>query len=96
MMMRVAKETVAEFCRVRKIPQDKFEAAGAYAGDGFFEIEREKFRELTRTHRSTGLGDIVARFADPIATAVDAVAGTDLKNCGGCAKRREILNKFQI
>lgn len=96
MVMRVAKETVAEFCRVRKIAQADFEAAGNYAADGFFEIEREKFRELTRKHRRTGLGDVVARFAEPIATAVDAVAGTDLKNCAGCAKRREILNQFRI
>lgn len=96
MMMRVAKEAVVEFCRLRKIPQADFEAAGTYAADGFFEIEREKFRELTRKHRRTGLGDLVARFAEPIATAVDAVAGTDLKNCAGCAKRREILNQFRI
>jgi hypothetical protein len=44
MMMRVAKEAVVEFCRLRKIPQADFEAAGTYAADGFFEIEREKFR----------------------------------------------------
>jgi hypothetical protein len=96
MIMRIAKEAIVEFCRLRKIPQEKFEAAGAYAADGFFEIEREKFRELTRTYRRTGLGDIVARFAEPVAEVIDAVAGTELKSCGGCARRREILNKFQI
>lgn len=94
--MRVAKETVSEFCRVRQIPQAEFEAAGNYAADGFFEIEREKFRALTRKHRRTGLGDLVARFAQPVAEAIDNVAGTDIKNCGGCAKRREILNRFQL
>lgn len=40
-----------------------------------------------------GLGDIVAKVAQPIAKTVDAVAGTDLKNCGGCKKRQEKLNQ---
>ena len=39
-----------------------------------------------------GLGDLVARIAEPIAGAIDAVAGTHIKGCGGCARRREKLN----
>lgn len=41
----------------------------------------------------TGLGDVVAKLAQPIAGAIDAVAGTNLKNCGGCKRRKELLNK---
>ena len=40
-----------------------------------------------------GMGDLVAAVAQPIAGAIDTVLGTDLKNCGGCAQRREFLNK---
>ena len=44
-----------------------------------------------------GLGDIVAMFAKPVAGVIDSVAGTNLKNCGGCAKRQNKLNeKFPL
>lgn len=39
-----------------------------------------------------GLGDIVHALAAPIAKLIDRVAGTDLQNCTGCAKRREEWN----
>ena len=39
-----------------------------------------------------GLGDAVAMVAQPIAAAIDMVAGTDIKGCGACAKRRANLN----
>ena len=39
-----------------------------------------------------GLGDVVAAVAQPIARAIDAVAGTDIQHCRGCAARREKLN----
>lgn len=42
--------------------------------------------------RNFGLGDAVAVVAQPIARVIDAVAGTNLKECGGCAKRRAALN----
>jgi hypothetical protein len=38
----------------------------------------------------------VAAVAQPIAGAIDRVAGTQIKTCGGCAKRREALNRIQI
>jgi len=41
-----------------------------------------------------GLGDLVHKIANPIAKAIDAVAGTNIQGCGGCAKRREQLNKI--
>lgn len=40
-----------------------------------------------------GLGDVVAKVAQPIARAIDRVAGTNVAGCGGCKKRQEILNK---
>lgn len=44
-----------------------------------------------------GLGDVVAAFAKPVARAIDAIAGTNLKKCGGCAKRQQKLNeKFPL
>lgn len=39
-----------------------------------------------------GLGDAVALVAQPIARAVDAVAGTDLKNCVRCNQRQRDWN----
>jgi hypothetical protein len=44
--------------------------------------------------RGMGLGDLVAKVAQPIARAIDAVAGTDLANCTGCAQRKAALNKI--
>lgn len=41
-----------------------------------------------------GLGDLVAKVAQPIAKAIDKVAGTNLKECGGCKKRQAALNKM--
>ena len=38
------------------------------------------------------LGDKVEAFAKPIARAIDRVAGTKIAKCGGCDKRRRILN----
>lgn len=42
------------------------------------------------------LGDAVAMVAQPIAKAIDAVAHTNLQNCGGCKKRREMLNRIRL
>lgn len=40
----------------------------------------------------TGLGDLVGAAAQPIARAIDRIAGTDLAHCGGCAARKAALN----
>lgn len=40
-----------------------------------------------------GMGDVVAYVAKPVARAIDAVAGTDLKNCLACTQRQEDWNK---
>ena len=42
---------------------------------------------------SVGLGDRVERIAQPIARAIDRVAGTNIQGCGSCQGRKEYLNK---
>ncbi len=44
--------------------------------------------------KNIGLGDAVAMMAKPIAKAIDLVTGTNLKSCGGCAKRQAALNRI--
>ena len=48
-----------------------------------------------------GAGDVVAIFAKPVARVIDAATAmlttryrTDLKNCTGCGRRIEKLNKI--
>jgi len=41
----------------------------------------------------TGLGDAVALVAQPIAAAIDKVAGTQVRHCSACARRRAALNR---
>ena len=44
-------------------------------------------------HQIAGLGDLVHAVAHPLAKATDRILGTNLQNCGGCARRRETLNR---
>jgi hypothetical protein len=46
------------------------------------------------TPRIRGLGDLVAKVADPIAGAIDRASGgrTRVRGCAACAKRKEMLN----
>jgi hypothetical protein len=53
---------------------------------------RSIYPKLRTEAPTMGLGDLVAKVAQPIAKAIDAVAGTNLKNCPGCARRRQALN----
>ena len=48
---------------------------------------------LSKPAMFTGLGDVIHAVANPAAKVLDKVFGTDLKNCGGCSKRRNNLNK---
>jgi hypothetical protein len=41
-----------------------------------------------------GLGDVVEALAQPIARAIDRVAGTHLATCSGCAARKAKLNRL--
>lgn len=49
------------------------------------------FKTYTK-QKWSGLGDAVASVAEPISAAMDKVLKTRTKGCGGCAKRREMLN----
>lgn len=42
--------------------------------------------------KSMRLGDKIAAIAQPIARAIDFVAGTKVAGCGGCKKMRQELN----
>lgn len=66
--------------------------------DGELRIESEKWQALTqyfmRPAKPFGLGDAVASVAQPIAGILDSVLGTNIKGCGGCAQRRDTLNRI--
>lgn len=67
--------------------------------DRWVEIDQEDFENLQVKHGfwikpNRGLGDAVAAVAQPIAKAIDAVAGTNVQGCGACKKRQEALNKL--
>ena len=49
--------------------------------------------ERAALRHKAGLGDLVHGVANPIAKAIDFVAGTDLQNCPSCNGRREALNR---
>ncbi len=42
----------------------------------------------------TGLGDVVAKVAEPVAAAMDKLTGSKLVGCQPCAQRRDTLNRF--
>ena len=52
----------------------------------------QAFKTHQKRSSFSGLGDVVAAVAQPIAGAIDAVAGTKIKGCKGCAKRQQLLN----
>jgi len=74
-------------------------AAGTVEGK-FLAIDHDKLEEIVRKFTPErvktvkGLGDLIHKVANPIAKAIDSVAGTNVQGCGGCAKRRESLNKI--
>jgi hypothetical protein len=72
-------------CEFQNVPSFRREAENACPINRF---------QAYKTYTKKGLGDVVAMFAQPIAGAIDAVAGTKIKKCGGCAKRREALNQM--
>lgn len=75
-------------------------AHGTINGD-YLEIDQKSYGELLQKYRPStevsqvkGLGDVVYKFAQPIARGLDRVLGTHIEGCGGCNKRRAILNKL--
>lgn len=60
-----------------------------------FETWREKYTAPITAKpvvKFTGAGDVAAAMFQPVAKAFDAILGTDIQNCSGCAERKEILN----
>ena len=51
------------------------------------------FKTFVR-QKMRGAGDAVAVVAQPIAGLIDKMFKTKVKSCGGCAKRREMLNQL--
>jgi len=49
--------------------------------------------EVVPVAPTRGLGDLVASVAQPIARAIDTVAGTRVASCGGCKARQAALNR---
>jgi len=49
---------------------------------------------MNRPRKQKGLGDMVHAVAQPIAKAIDALAGTRLSKCRACARRRQSLNRL--
>ena len=54
----------------------------------------ERFHEVDVRYNGARLGDWIHAVANPIARAIDKIAGTDLQNCGGCEQRRNTLNSL--
>jgi hypothetical protein len=72
--------------------QERFPAV-----DGIHQVPVDDWFAMARAaRRSLGLGDVVAAIAQPIAKAIDAVAHTNIQNCGGCKKRRAALNRIHL
>ncbi len=61
-----------------------------------FLSKRGQEHRIPQVAERLGLGDAVAAIAQPIAKAIDAVAHTNIQNCGGCKKRREMLNRIHL
>ena len=47
---------------------------------------------LLAKHNSRGFGTRIYKVMHPIALGMDAVLGTNMANCGGCAERMERWN----
>lgn len=94
---------------MRRIPLATLELWRPLFGEGYWEdclsrgvVEEEDLVLTVEAYEAlrakytppAGLGDRVARILKPIAGAIDALLGSDLKNCGGCAERQARLNEL--
>jgi hypothetical protein len=63
----------------------------------YLEITPAMYREMLMkydTNRIRGLGDLVAKVAQPIAHVIDQVTGTHIAGCRGCKQRQNKLNQL--
>lgn len=82
-----------ELCQSCKTPCE-FQNVASFRenADSVCPINRWQAYKTYAHKRMKGLGDAVAILAQPVAGLIDAVAGTKVKKCSACAKRREMLN----
>jgi hypothetical protein len=43
-----------------------------------------------------GAGDVIYKVAQPIAKVIDKMFHTSIAGCGGCQKRRKLLNRIRF
>lgn len=96
MKIAITPEAFDAACKVRASGFRDAAMSVATQDSGKLVFDSEDWSALTmqfRKPRPFGLGDAVAAVAHPIAGAIDAVLGTNVKGCAGCAQRREALNR---
>lgn len=75
---------------------DDYVSQGKIEGNELVVTEAVR-QAMRKKYRLRGAGDLVAIPAKPIARGIDALIGTNLVNCGGCAKRQADWNeKFRF
>lgn len=57
-------------------------------------LSREAFERVNKEVFGTGIGTMLHDVLRPVVSAVDAIAGTKLKSCDGCAARELKLNNL--
>lgn len=57
-------------------------------------IDKKEETEEERKARHKKLGDLAEALFGPIANKIDKTLGTNIKECGGCKKRKEWLNQL--
>ncbi len=91
----ISRLNCSEFCLVNAEWRKRFGAPDVCPFGVTLEIApalREKaIAELSKP-KIRGLGDVVAKIAQPIASGFDSLLGTKLAKCGGCAERQAALN----
>ena len=73
--------------------RERLAAAGTTSAAGL-DIAVSDFMAITKPKQFSGLGDAVAAVANPIAKAIDAVAGTQIQGCASCAGRQSAWNEL--
>lgn len=84
-----------EQCKTCKTPCEfKTNQEWRADGDNACPIGRFMAYKEYKRFKLQGMGDVVALAAEPIASVMDKVLKTRVKGCGGCRKRREMLNQL--
>lgn len=78
------RDMVMKFHQANQLP---------YSEEEFVENVCKNTKGSPCSDQMRGAGDLVAMIANPIARAIDAVAGTNVAGCGGCRQRQEKLNE---